>query len=73
MAATPKHRRSRQKRRSTRASDRYDVVLTKARKTKKKGGKLVTLNKKTGAYSPSHMVTKENPEYKGIKVVKTKE
>jgi ribosomal protein L32 len=72
MAATPKHRRSSQKKRSTRASNRYDVALTKARKVKKNGGKLVQLNKKTGKYTPSHMVSKENPEYKGIKVISKK-
>ncbi len=72
MAATPKHRRSSQKRRTTRASNRYDVVLNKFRKTKKNGGKLVSFDKSTNKYKPSHMATKENPEYKGLKVVKTK-
>lgn len=69
MAATPKHRRSSSKRRSTRASNRYDVVLNKFRKMKKKGGKVVHLSKETGKYVPSHMVTPDSPTYKGIKVI----
>lgn len=72
MAATPKHRRSSQKKRSTRASNRYDVVLTKSRKTKKFGGKLVSFNKELNKFAPSHRVSKENPEYKGIKIIKEK-
>jgi hypothetical protein len=65
MAATPKHRRSSRRRRTTQASNRYDVVLNKARKMKKNGGSL--------SKSPSHMVTPENPTYKGVTVItKTK-
>ncbi len=72
MAATPKHRRSSSKKRSTRASNRYDVVLAKARKVKKNGGKL--LSAKAGKnLIPSHRVTKANPIYKGIKVFDDKE
>lgn len=72
MAATPKHRRSSSKRRSTRASNRYDVVLTKAKKVKKNGGKL--LSAKAGkSLVPSHRVTKANPTYKGVKVFEDKE
>ncbi len=69
MAATPKHRRSSSKRRSTKASNRYDVTLTKFRKIKKKGGKVVHLSKETGKMVPSHMVTPDSPIYKGIKVI----
>jgi ribosomal protein L32 len=72
MAATPKHRRSSSKRRSTKASNRYDVTLTKFRKMKKKGGKVVHLSSETGKMVPSHMVTKDNPTYKGIKVITKK-
>lgn len=72
MAATPKHRRSSQKKRSTRASNRYDVVLAKFRKMKKNGGKFVSLNKKANKYLPAHTATTDNPEYNGVKVVKTK-
>lgn len=68
MAATPKHKRSAQKARSTRASNRYDVTLTKARKMKKKGGNAFTVSK-SGVLSKSHTVTKENPEYKGKKLL----
>ncbi len=69
MAATPKHRRSASKKRSTRASNRYDVLLTKARKIKKLGGNLVAEVKGIKKFSPSHMVTKNNPEYKGRKYI----
>jgi len=72
MAATPKHRRSSQKKRTTRASNRYDVVLNKFRKMKKNGGKFVSKDSKTNKFAPSHKVSKANPEYKGLKVVKTK-
>ena len=72
MAATPKHRRSSQKKRSTRASNRYDVVLNVFRKMKKNGGKFVSKDPKSNKFAPSHKVSKENPEYKGLKVVKTK-
>lgn len=69
MAATPKHRRSASKKRSTRASNRYDVLLNKARVVKKNGGQLVHKEKSTGKISPAHMVTKDNPEYKGRKFI----
>lgn len=73
MAATPKHRRSSSKKRSTRASNRYDVVLTKFRKIKKKGGTVVHLSTETGKFVPSHMVTPDSPTYKGVKIIhKTK-
>jgi hypothetical protein len=68
MAATPKHKRSAQKARSTRASNRYDLALTKARKMKKKGGSAFVITK-SGTISKSHTVTKENPEYKGKKLL----
>jgi len=73
MAATPKHRRSSQKKRSTRASQRYDVVLNQFRKMKKNGGKFLSLNKESNMLLPSHTVTKDNPEHKGVRVIKTKE
>jgi len=69
MAATPKHRRSASKKRSTRASNRYDVLLNKARVVKKNGGAIVHKDAKTGVIHPSHTVSKENPEYKGRKFV----
>ena len=69
MAATPKHRRSSSKKRSTMASNRYDVTLNKLRKMKRKGGSVVHLSAETGKMVPSHMVTPENPTYKGIKVI----
>lgn len=72
MAATPKHRRSSSKKRSTRASNRYDVALTKSRTIKRKGGKHLSSKNSLGVLVPSHRVTSENPEYKGIKVIKTK-
>jgi len=72
MAATPKHRRSRSKKRSTMASNRYDVVLTKFRKLKKKGGSIVSISKESGVAVPSHMVTLDHTEYKGVKVISKK-
>ena len=72
MAATPKHRRSSQRKRSTRASNRYDVVLNMFRKMKKNGGKFVSKDSKTNKFQPSHLVSKENPEYKGIKIINKK-
>jgi len=72
MAATPKHRRSSSKRRSTQASNRYDVVLNKFRKMKRKGGKVVKLSSETGKFVPPHMVTPDSPTYKGIKVITKK-
>jgi ribosomal protein L32 len=72
MAATPKHRRSSSKARSTRASNRYDVTLTKFKKMKKKGGKSFTVSKETGLAGLSHRVSKDNPTYKGIKVMDEK-
>ncbi|MCS7317890.1 MAG: hypothetical protein NZZ41_06265 [Candidatus Dojkabacteria bacterium] len=48
MAATPKHRRSSSKARSTKASNRYDKTLWKFKVMQKKGGTfLVTRNGKT--------------------------
>lgn len=72
MAATPKHRRSASKARSTRASQRYDVTLTKFKKMKKKGGKSYVISKETGMASLSHRVSKDNPTYKGVKVINDK-
>lgn len=69
MAATMKTKRSARRRKTTRGSDRYDVVLKKFKKTKKFGGKLVNKTKGGKLYHPSHMVTPENPTYKGIKVI----
>ncbi len=62
-----KHRRSASKRKSSRGSNRYDKVLTKFKKMKKLGGKSTASNK-----APSHRVTKENPVYKGVKVLNPK-
>ncbi len=69
MAATPKHKRSSSKAGKTRASNRYDVVLNKARTMKKKGGKFFVISKETGLPTLSHRVTKEDPSYKGRKVI----
>lgn len=71
MAATMKHRRSKSKRNSTRGANRYDVVLTKAKKLKKFGGSF--LAKAGNVFVPPHMVTPENPEYNGIKVISKKD
>ncbi len=70
MAATPKHRRSSSKRRSTMASNRYDVELNKHRVIKKKGGKRLQLSKESGKLVPPHIVTPDSPTYKDIKVIK---
>lgn len=72
MAATPKHRRSSSKKRSTRASNRYDVTLNKYRKIKRHGGKVLHLSKETGKMVPPHMVTPDSPSYRGIKVITKK-
>lgn len=69
MAATPKHRRSASKARSTKASNRYDVVTNKARTIKRKGGSFFVISKETGQPTLSHRVTKEDPTYKGRKVI----
>lgn len=73
MAATPKHRRSSSKRRSTMASNRYDVELNKHRVIKKKGGKRLQLSQETGKLVPPHMVTPDRPTYRGIKVINKKQ
>lgn len=70
MAATPKRRRSSSKRDSTRGADRYDKTYTKSKKMKKKGGSFLSKSKATGKWAPSHRVSKDNPEYKGIKVIR---
>jgi ribosomal protein L32 len=72
MAATPKHRRSASKARSTRASDRYDVVLKKFRKMKKKGGSVAFVSKETGKLTEPHRVSKENNVYRGHKIIENK-
>jgi ribosomal protein L32 len=72
MAATPKHRRSAQKARTTRASDRYDVVLKKFRKIKKLGGSVTSISKETGKLTLPHRVTKESNVYKGKEIIKNK-
>jgi len=69
MAATPKHRRSAQKARKTKASDRYDKLITLARKVKKFGGMLFHVNKLGHPYK-SHIVSKNNSTYKGVKIIK---
>lgn len=69
MAATPKHRRSARKARTTKASDRYDVVLKKFRKMKKKGGTIAVVSKETGKLTLPHRVSKENNVYKGRKIL----
>ncbi len=73
MAATPKHRRSSSKRRSTMASNRYDVELNKHRVIKKNGGTRLTLSAETGKLVPPHMVTPDSPTYKGVKVINKKQ
>mgnify|MGYP003465506861 CR=1 FL=1 len=72
MAATPKHRRSSSKKGSTRASNRYDKVLTKSKTIKKRGGKFLAVSSQTGKYYPAHTVCEDNPEYKGIKILSKK-
>lgn len=72
MAATPKHRRSASKARSTRASDRYDVVIKKFRKIKKLGGSVTFVSKESGKLALPHRVSKENNTYKGNKIINTK-
>ena len=67
MAPTMKHRRSASKRKSTRASNRYDKLLSKFKKMKKYGGLKFHKN-----YAPSHKVSEENVEYKGVKVMNKK-
>lgn len=69
MAATPKHRRSSSKKMSTRASQRYDVLLAKARKIKKFGGKLVQVSKENGKFFKSHRISENNPTHKGINII----
>ncbi|RMD77729.1 hypothetical protein D6810_00160 [Candidatus Dojkabacteria bacterium] len=68
MAATPKHRRSLQKSRSTKASDRYNKFITLLRKVRKYGGTLFCKNSKGEPYRP-HTVSKNSKTYKGIKVL----
>jgi ribosomal protein L32 len=68
MAATPKHKRSTQKARKTRASDRYSKIITLARKTRKFGGTLFQVNKE-GEPFKSHTVSSKNKTYKNIKVI----
>ncbi len=72
MAATPKHRRSSRRRKTTRAANRHDVLLNKVRILKKNGGSFLVLDKESGKKVPPHTVTKENPVYKGIKVISSK-
>lgn len=72
MAATPKHRRSSSKRRSTMASNRYDVELNKHRVIRKNGGSRLQVSKETGLLVPPHMVTPESPSYKGKKIINKK-
>lgn len=75
MAATPKHRRSRSKARSTKASNRYDQLLNKFRKIKKKGGTFLIKNKSESIaddlnkYKLPHKVDKNNPYHKNIKII----
>lgn len=66
MGATPKHKRSKSKRNSARASDRYDKLLTRFKKTKKQGGSVVN-GSKSGIH-PSHRVSGLETSYKGRKV-----
>ncbi|MDQ6985153.1 MAG: hypothetical protein Q9M91_01235 [Candidatus Dojkabacteria bacterium] len=73
MAATMKHRRSSRRRKTTRGADRYDAVLTKFKKIKKFGGSPVIKLRKGVKATLSHRVTKENPTYKGVKVITSKE
>lgn len=72
MAATPKHRRSASKARSTRASNRYDVVLNRFRKMKKFGGSSATVSKETGKIVLPHTVSDESSTYKGKKIINSK-
>lgn len=62
MGATPKHKRSKSKRNSTRSSNRFDKLLTKFKKIKKKGGSLV--GKTKDGIHPSHRVSKTDKTFK---------
>lgn len=72
MAATMKHRRSASKRRKTRGSNRYDKVLTRAKKIKKYGGSFLAKSKVSGKVAPAHRVSKRNSEYNSVKVTSEK-
>lgn len=63
MGATPKHKRSKSKRNSTRASNRFDKLLTKFKKIKKYGGNLVGASKDGGIH-PSHRVSDTDKSFK---------
>lgn len=69
MAATPKRRRSTSKRGHARGANRYDKWLTKYKKIKKKGGSFLSKSKSTSKLVPSHKVSKDNPDYNGVKVI----
>lgn len=66
MGATPKHKRSKSKRNSARASDRFDKLLTKFKKVKKQGGSVINATK--AGIHPSHRVSELETSYKGRKV-----
>ncbi|MCA9380772.1 hypothetical protein KC678_00715 [Candidatus Dojkabacteria bacterium] len=70
MAATPKRRRSASKRNSTRAAERYDKQIRKAKKIKKFGGSHLVKSPVTGKLVPAHRATKKNPEYNSVKVMR---
>jgi len=69
MAATMKHRRSASKRKKTRGDHRYDKILRKLKKIKKFGGSFLVESKETGELVPAHRVSKDNTEYKSVKVI----
>jgi ribosomal protein S19 len=72
MTATMKHRRSSSKRGSARGADRYDKLLKKIKKMKKYGGSFFVKIAGKNVITLPHRVTKDNPEYKGVKVISTK-
>lgn len=70
MAPTMKHRRSKQKRKHKRGSNRYDKLLTKFKTMKSKGGSFLTKAKDSGEMVLPHRVSNKNQEYKGVKIVR---
>ena len=70
MAATPKHRRSSSKARSTRASNRYDKLLNKFRHIKKHGGTfLMLLKDMSGKLVIKNRLHKNNPIHKDKQII----
>lgn len=73
MAATMKHKRSARRRRTTRGADRYDKTLTKFKRIKRYGGSALIVSKFSNKLVLAHRVSKDNPVYRGVKVMHTEE